>query len=737
MFVSAKSDDPARRPRRVLRVGRAARRPAAARAAGDRRRRRRARRELRGQGATASAPRWAARQARRLCPHAVVGPAAHVGLLRGEQGGVRGVRGHDAARRGALDRRGVPRRPRAASEVSGTPAEIAARLRRDVLERVGLPITVGVARTKFLAKVASARGQARRAARRAARRRARVPPPAAGRAALGRRAGDRRASCATAGSRPSARSRGCGEAALVVACSAAPRAGTSTRSPTTAIRGRCRSAAGAARSARSARSAARRRRAEALDAVARRARRPGHAPAARRRPRRPHRRRCGCASTTSRARPGRTRSPGATAQTARRSSRPRAACSPTATPMIERRGLTLVGVAVAQPRRRPTRSSSTLPFDRRSDGALDAALDERARALRLDRGHARRAARPRPGALDAVAPRLTTTYRSETGGVHDRSYGSRDRNRGSSARCARKRGRCRSHHPLRLPDDAVTTGLEPLGRGRRCDLARRTGDLRHLADSQAREDTWGGAARPPRRAGRHRQVRRPQRTLARAPRRAGLDRHDRHGDRSCARRRRVAGLPRRIRLRARGASRQLRPADRHRVLRQHPAPSSRRLGDVQPRRRGRLRCSGRRDVLTVDGAHGAPRRGRRPDGDAAGVPGRRRLDDAELRRPSSIRCQRRDVVPRDATGAPRIRPTVRHASELRRRAPGLARGAGKRDVRRGGTSTEPRGACRRTTATGRSRGASARGSPAGERGPRRSARRHSPASRKSRPDSRR
>jgi DNA polymerase-4 len=39
--------------------------------------------------------------------------------------------------------------------VSGTPTEIAMRLRRDVLERVGLPITVGVARTKFLAKVAS------------------------------------------------------------------------------------------------------------------------------------------------------------------------------------------------------------------------------------------------------------------------------------------------------------------------------------------------------------------------------------------------------------------------------------------------------------------------------------------------------------------------------------------------------------------------------------------------------
>jgi DNA polymerase IV len=39
--------------------------------------------------------------------------------------------------------------------VSGTPVEIATRLRRDVRERVGLPITVGIARTKFLAKVAS------------------------------------------------------------------------------------------------------------------------------------------------------------------------------------------------------------------------------------------------------------------------------------------------------------------------------------------------------------------------------------------------------------------------------------------------------------------------------------------------------------------------------------------------------------------------------------------------------
>jgi DNA polymerase IV len=47
-----------------------------------------------------------------------------------------------------LDVRGVRR-------LSGTPLEIAVRLRREVLEQVGVPVTVGVARTKFLAKVAS------------------------------------------------------------------------------------------------------------------------------------------------------------------------------------------------------------------------------------------------------------------------------------------------------------------------------------------------------------------------------------------------------------------------------------------------------------------------------------------------------------------------------------------------------------------------------------------------------
>jgi DNA polymerase-4 len=40
--------------------------------------------------------------------------------------------------------------------IAGSPTEVAVRLRGDVRDQVGLPITVGVARTKFLAKVASA-----------------------------------------------------------------------------------------------------------------------------------------------------------------------------------------------------------------------------------------------------------------------------------------------------------------------------------------------------------------------------------------------------------------------------------------------------------------------------------------------------------------------------------------------------------------------------------------------------
>jgi DNA polymerase-4 len=93
-------------------------------------------------------------QARSLCPRAIVVPPrmsayseaskAVFEVFHDTTPWVEGISIDEAF----LDVSGLRR-------VSGTPAEIAVQLRRNVLERVGLPITVGVARTKFLAKVAS------------------------------------------------------------------------------------------------------------------------------------------------------------------------------------------------------------------------------------------------------------------------------------------------------------------------------------------------------------------------------------------------------------------------------------------------------------------------------------------------------------------------------------------------------------------------------------------------------
>jgi DNA polymerase-4 len=93
-------------------------------------------------------------QARRLCPQAVVVPPRMSAYSRASEA-VFDVF-HDTSPlveaisvdEAFLDVSGLRR-------VSGTPVQIAARLRAEVRDRVGLPITVGIARTKFLAKVAS------------------------------------------------------------------------------------------------------------------------------------------------------------------------------------------------------------------------------------------------------------------------------------------------------------------------------------------------------------------------------------------------------------------------------------------------------------------------------------------------------------------------------------------------------------------------------------------------------
>ena len=93
-------------------------------------------------------------RARRLCPQAVVvsprmsayseASKAVFEVFRESAPRVEGLSIDEAF----LDARGMQR-------IVGAPSEIAALLRREVREQVGLPITVGVARTKFLAKVAS------------------------------------------------------------------------------------------------------------------------------------------------------------------------------------------------------------------------------------------------------------------------------------------------------------------------------------------------------------------------------------------------------------------------------------------------------------------------------------------------------------------------------------------------------------------------------------------------------
>ena len=94
-------------------------------------------------------------QARRLCPNLVVVPPRMSAYTEASRAVfavfddttplVEGISIDEAF----LDVGGLAR-------ISGSPVAIATKLRADVLERVGLAITVGIARTKFMAKVASA-----------------------------------------------------------------------------------------------------------------------------------------------------------------------------------------------------------------------------------------------------------------------------------------------------------------------------------------------------------------------------------------------------------------------------------------------------------------------------------------------------------------------------------------------------------------------------------------------------
>jgi DNA polymerase IV len=98
---------------------------------------------------------YGVRSARQLCPHAIVVKPQWEAYLEASRA-VTDIFEETAPLveplsidEAFLDVRGLER-------ISGTPPRIAARLRREVREDVGLPISVGVARNKSLAKMASA-----------------------------------------------------------------------------------------------------------------------------------------------------------------------------------------------------------------------------------------------------------------------------------------------------------------------------------------------------------------------------------------------------------------------------------------------------------------------------------------------------------------------------------------------------------------------------------------------------
>jgi hypothetical protein len=181
------------------------------------------------------------RQARSLCPNAIVVPPRMDAYTEASRAVfeifgdttplVEGISIDEAF----LDVGGLRR-------VSGAPEEIAKTLRREVFARVGLRITVGVARTKFLAKVASRVGKPDGLL---------VVPPDEELAFLHPLPVDRLwgVGAVTAAKLHEHGMTTVHDVALVGESTVVAPVGTCTRSRTTTIRVRCRSAGGADRSA--------------------------------------------------------------------------------------------------------------------------------------------------------------------------------------------------------------------------------------------------------------------------------------------------------------------------------------------------------------------------------------------------------------------------------------------------------------------------------------------------------
>ena len=258
--------------------------------------------------------------------------------------------------------------------IAGEPIDIAAGCGRGA-RRVGLPITVGVARTKFLAKVAS--GVAKPDGLLV------VPPDASWSSCIrcrssgcGASARSPGASCTTAASTPSARSPRLRRGRAGRRSSGWHPGATCTRWPTTATRGRCE-VGRRARSIGSQRPSARPEVAETIDAVLRRAGRP--------------RRRAACAPPGAAGRTvvlrlrfddfgmrhGRDRSPTPGCDQPDRSCRHLILRSELDT--IEQRGLTLIGLSVGNLMSLDGAAAMPeqllLPFGRKDQSPLDTTLD--------------------------------------------------------------------------------------------------------------------------------------------------------------------------------------------------------------------------------------------------------------------------------------------------------------------------------------------------------------------------
>ena len=405
-------------------------RPRAPRQAGARRRLGRPRGELRGQGAAASARRWAAGSRgasapeRSSCePRMSAYAEASKDVYRVFDDTTPIVEGLSIDE-AFLDVHSLRR-------IAGRRCEIAdAAARRGA--RAGRAADHGRDRADEVPGEGGERGrEARRAPPRAAGPRARVPPPAPGRAPLGCRPGDRAQAPRPSGSRPWGRSRG-SPRTRSSRCSGGRPGGTCTRSRTTTTRGRC----GARRAPRLDRRPAGARPLAAGRSTTSTPRSSAWSTASR----------AGCAW---RGRSGRTvvlrlrfddfsratRShtlPYATANTDAILTTARDLLA-VAAPIIERRGLTLVGISVAN-LDDGRAVQLALPFDRRGSEALDAALDEVCAALRLARFDPRGAPRPRPGRRDAAAARLAASEPPSTCARPSRGL----RPAGSAARAGRQ-----------------------------------------------------------------------------------------------------------------------------------------------------------------------------------------------------------------------------------------------------------------------------------------------------------